>query len=124
MQLHHIALASSSEKKSDRFYRDLLGLEKKDVRMVPAEKMSQIFNISEEARLINYSGNNGLLFEIFVTPAREIVAVSHSCLIVDDRDGFFEKCLRMDVPVHRIPRGDGTFIVFIRDDDNNLFEIK
>jgi catechol 2,3-dioxygenase-like lactoylglutathione lyase family enzyme len=124
MRLHHIALVSSSEENSDRFYRDLLGLEKKDARTVPAEKMAQIFNISEEARLINYGGGNGPLFEIFVTPVRENVPVSHSCLTVDDREAFLEKCRKMDVPVRRIPRGDGTFIAFISDCDNNLFEIK
>jgi catechol 2,3-dioxygenase-like lactoylglutathione lyase family enzyme len=124
MKLHHIALVSSSEEKSDWFYRDVLGLEKKSARQIPADLMTQIFNIDKEARLINYSGSNGLLFEIFVTPVRENVPVSHACLIVDDREAFLENCQQMDVPVHRIPRGDGTFIVFVNDGDDNLFEIK
>jgi catechol 2,3-dioxygenase-like lactoylglutathione lyase family enzyme len=50
--------------------------------------------------------------------------VSHCCLTVDNRDAFLETCERMDVTIHRIPRPDGSFLVFIEDGDKNLFEIK
>jgi len=124
MRLHHVALVNSSEEKSDWFYKDVLGLEKKQARQIPAEQIKKIFNIEEGARLILYAGENGLLFEIFVTRVKENNPVSHCCLAVDNRDAFLENCERMNVTIRRIPRPDGSFLVFIEDGDRNLFEIK
>lgn len=124
MRLHHVALVNSSEEKSDWFYKDVLGLEKKPARRVPAEQIKKIFKINEEARLINYIGDNGLVFEIFVTRVTEEVPISHCCLMADNRDALLDRCEKMNVTIHRIARDDGTFLVFIKDGDNNLFEIK
>lgn len=124
MKLHHIALVSSSEERSDRFYAEVLGLEKKQVRKAPASLMKQLFNLEEEATFINYVGDNGLFFEIFVVRFRESVPLSHCCLAVNDRDAFLTTCEKMSVPIRRFVKKDGGSVVFVEDYDHNLFEIK
>jgi catechol 2,3-dioxygenase-like lactoylglutathione lyase family enzyme len=124
MLLRHVALTCSSEKKSDRFYINLLGLEKSEPKILPMTLSRAIFNVDTELMMINYQGEE-ILFEIFITghlinDARQI---EHVCLEVDDQKGFLNKCRDLGVEVLQIPKGDRT-LTFIRDYDGNLFEIK
>jgi catechol 2,3-dioxygenase-like lactoylglutathione lyase family enzyme len=122
--LHHIALVNTSEEKSDRFYHGLLGLDKKQSRLVPTEQMQKIFGIDQQAKLIYYGNDQGLLFEIFVIGFQETVPVSHCCLMVADRTAFLQTGRHLGVAINQIPKPDGGSLVFVRDWDNNLFEIK
>lgn len=124
MELLHIGLINSSEENSDRFYKDLLGCERKQPRQIPAALMNALFNLNKSATLINYIHKNGLVFEIFIMDAREHTPVSHACLKVEDRDDFLTICKNMNIPVRRFQKDDGGSIVFIEDFDHNLFEIK
>ena len=124
MQLTHIGLTSSSEEKSDRFYGDLLGLTKSEPKSLPAALSKTIFNLDTELVMINYQDEH-VHFEIFVTDHIEDKKqrISHACLEIEDLDGFLDKCRHLRVDVARIPKGDKT-LIFIRDFDRNLFEIK
>lgn len=124
MLLRHVALNCSSEKKSDRFYKNLLGLEKSEPKILPLTLSKAIFNVDTELMMINYQGEK-VFFEIFITghlmnDARQI---EHVCLEVDDLQNFLKKCRDLDVEISQIPKGDRT-LTFIRDYDGNLFEIK
>ena len=123
MELHHIALVCRSEERSDRFYWDLLGLEKQPARDIPARMMNDIFGLTVPATLINYT-RDGLWFEIFIADVAETTPVSHHCLAVDDRRALVEKCRQLNFPVREIPKPDGSSLVFIEDADQNQFEIK
>jgi len=123
MLLRHVALTCSSEANSDKFYKDLLGLNKLEPKVLPSELSKAIFNLGTELRIINYLDED-LHFEIFLTNpigngARQI---EHMCLEVDDLSGFMEKCRSLNVDITQIPKGDKT-LTFIEDDDGNLFEI-
>jgi len=123
MKLHHIALVCRSEEHSDRFYRDLLGLEKQPARDIPATMMNDIFGLTVPAALINYT-RDGLWFEIFIANVAETTPVSHHCLVVPDRLSLVEKCRRLHLRVREISKPDGSSLVFIEDEDQNQFEIK
>ncbi len=123
MKLHHIALVCHSEEACDRFYGRVLGLEKQGKKQIPADVMNDIFQIPSAAKIINYAGEN-LLFEIFITETAEHTPVSHHCLSVADREAFLSSCENSNVTVRRIPKNDGTFLVFVQDDARNQFEIK
>ena len=124
MILRHVALTCSSEKKSDRFYKDLLGLEKSEPRILPKPLARAIFNLDSELSIINYS-NEDIHFEIFITrdSKNSVRQIRHVCLEIDDLETFLKKCGDLDVTVSLIPRDDRT-LTFIRDYDANLFEIK
>lgn len=124
MKLNHIGIACRSSLSSDRFYKELLGLEKRRERLVPARVIKDIFNIDQETLIIDY-GNAQLSLEVFVVPGlEETRPVSHLCLEVTDRDGFLKKCAAMRFKARQIARNDGTAIVFVEDDDGNQYEIK
>ena len=122
--LRHVALACSSEKKSDRFYKDLLGLQKSEPKILPVALSSAIFNIDSELVMINYQ-NEQVHFEIFITDLSVTRSrqIEHTCLEIDDLPSFLKKCNALGVDISQIPKGNRT-LTFIRDPDGNLFEIK
>jgi catechol 2,3-dioxygenase-like lactoylglutathione lyase family enzyme len=124
MILRHVALTCSSEENSDRFYQDLLGLEKSGPKTLPSSLSKVIFNIDNELRMINYTGKDAH-FEIFIAKDSKSSAdpIAHVAIEIDDQEAFLKKCAELDVNVSQIPRGDRT-LTFIRDFDGNLFEIK
>lgn len=127
MQLKHVALTSSSEEKSDTFYSDLLGLTKSETKILPLELSKAIFNLETELVMVNYLNAN-IHFEIFITGHNggakgTSQKIEHTCLEVDSMETFLQKCRSLNVDVARIPKGEKT-LIFIRDFDGNLFEIK
>jgi catechol 2,3-dioxygenase-like lactoylglutathione lyase family enzyme len=124
MILRHVALTCSSEKKSDRFYKDLLGLEKSEPKILPRSLSKAIFNFDSELLMIHYLGKDAH-FEIFITEnsKRTVEQIVHVCLEVEDLNAFLNECHRLEIEVIHVPKGDRT-LTFIRDDDGNLFEIK
>ena len=124
MQLKHVALVCSSEKNSDTFYRDLLGLEKKGSKVLPDTLSRKIFDLNSEYTIINYADNT-LHFEIFIDNPEDtpINGLAHVCLEVDDLPAFLEQCRSLGTPARQIPKENGV-ITFISDFDGNLFEIK
>ena len=124
MILKHVALTYSSEEKADRFFKNLLGLQKSDPKALPISLSKAIFNVEAELRMINYQ-NEKAHFEVFITghSTKRSRQIEHVCLEVEDLPGFLEKCHNLNVDVSQIPKGDRT-LTFIRDYDGNLFEIK
>lgn len=124
MVLRHVGLRCGSEENSDRFYKDLLGLEKSRTKTLPAFLSKSIFNLDAELDIINYL-NEDLHFEIFITDRSKDSSrqIEHLCLEIDDLNYFLNKCNAFGVEVAQIPKGDKT-LTFIRDFDGNLFEIK
>lgn len=125
MQFNHLGLVCRSEKNSDRFYRDLLGMEKLQSKVLPAEMSYQIFGLKNEYRLINY-GKDNLNFEIFISSRQDFVPkqLGHLCLEIEDLPTFLQECEEYGVEINRIPKQDQSFLTFVKDFDGNLFEIK
>ena len=124
MLLRHAGLTCSTEDNADKFYRELLGLNKSEPKTLSADLSKAIFNHDAELQMINYMDDN-IHFEIFVSNQASASQrqIEHICLEVADLAGFIEKCRRMQVEVALIPKGDKT-LTFIKDFDGNLFEIQ
>jgi catechol 2,3-dioxygenase-like lactoylglutathione lyase family enzyme len=124
MRLKHVALTYSSEQHSDRFFQQLLGLEKEAPKALAPSLAKAIFNVDTELMMINYRGEN-LHFEIFITgqPANQKHQIGHVCLQVKDLKAFVNQCHHLHMAVIEVPKGDRT-LTFIRDDEGHLFEIK
>ena len=123
--MHHVALVCSSEKNADRFYMELLGLEKSVPKILSAELVRAIFNIESEMTVINYAGEK-VRFEIFIADqgnAPDAIPLPHVCLEVKEIDKLVEKCRAMGFEVILAPKGE-RILTFILDHDRNLFEIK
>ena len=123
MILRHVALTCSSEEKSDKFYQDLLGLQKSEPKTIPPALSHALFDINSELKIINYQDEN-LHFEIFFSDQNSGGAqrIDHVCLAVDHLEAFLEECRRLQVKIVQVPKGD-KLLTFVSDDDGNLFEI-
>ncbi|MCP4628569.1 MAG: VOC family protein [bacterium] len=124
MLLKHAGLTCSTEDNADKFYRDLLGLNKSEPKTLPLDLSKAIFNLDAELQMINYL-NEHSHFEIFITPQSRPSQrqIDHLCLEVADIVGFIAKCRSMAVEVVLVPKGEKT-LTFIKDFDGNLFEIQ
>ncbi len=123
MLLKHVGLACSNEGNADKFYRDLLGLNKSEPKILSADLSNAIFKINGRLSIINYTSGN-LHFEVFITHrAFKSSPIAHQCLEVNDLALFIEKCRKMGVKIAQVPKAD-KLLTFIEDFDGNLFEIK
>ncbi|MEE8398167.1 MAG: VOC family protein [Desulfobacterales bacterium] len=123
MILKHVALTCSSEENADRFYRDLLGLEKLNRKTLSAELSRQIFDLDMELPIINYA-NDQMHFEIFITDTLNVDdrKIAHTCIEVEDLKEFLARCRNIGGTIRQVPKGDKT-VTFIADPDGNLFEV-
>jgi len=124
MILKHVGLACGTEDNADKFYQTLLGLKKSAPKTLPLELSRAIFNVDAELKIINYMSKD-LHCEVFISSRTDnkYGQIAHLCLEVGDLSEFLQKCRSLGVEVSRIPKGD-RFLTFVRDFDENLFEIK
>ncbi len=120
----HMGLACRSEANADRFFVDLLELAKSEVKTLPAQVSEGLFGVTADLPMVNYTGE-ALQFEVFIDPNRERSndSIIHACLEVENRVGFLARCRVNEVEIIQVPKGE-SLLVFIRDYDGNLYEIK
>ena len=126
MKVEHIAIGYNSEEEADRFFINLLGLEKGRSKFVSADLMKDFFGVRNEHKFIVYSSNQAI-FEVFITnnKTRAQDIFTHSCLLVEDREKLLSKASSMGYDIIKVPRKDGNgYYLFIRDLFRNLYEIK
>lgn len=120
----HTGLAASSEENADRFFVDILGLEKSEPKLIDRKLANDLFEINDELLMIHYWGET-LDYEIFVykeykAPEKQI---AHSCIKVNDLEKIVNKCKDVGLKVIEVPKGSSV-VTFISDYDGNLFEVK
>lgn len=124
MKFVHTGLGASSEENADRFFVNILALEKSAPKVLNKEITYAIFGISEELLIINYKNENVhyeiLVYNEYRAPEKQI---AHSCLQVKDLINIVNKCRKTGLKVVEVPKGTGV-VTFISDFDGNLFEIK
>jgi catechol 2,3-dioxygenase-like lactoylglutathione lyase family enzyme len=124
MRLIHAGLVSRSEERADRFFVDLLGLEKTRKSELPAELAKPLFGVEEGCEIVYYQGED-LVLEVFLTGRPEVAPhrISHPSLEVESRSELLARCAETGVAVREARKGDRA-VVFIEDGDGNLYEIK
>lgn len=122
MLFNHVALVCSSENQCDQFYQNVLGLEKLPSKILSPEMSEKIFGVRREYKLIYY-GNTHLKFEIFLSSQEEKKQIGHVCLELKNREEILKKCAALGMEIIQIPRNGGD-LVFIKDQDGHLFEMK
>ena len=124
MDLIHVGLVSSTEERADRFFRDLLGLEKTRTSHLSRDLVGGLFGVDQDCAIAYYA-NESMTFEVFFTGWSEPSErrISHTCIEVADLAGLLARCREMGFEVREVPKGDKV-VVFIADADGNLFEVK
>ena len=124
MKLLHVALVRRSEAASDRFFQGVLGLARTRTKTVSAELSAQLFGREQEHQLVYY-GNEHLEIEVFVSDRGDFAEthLGHVCLEVEDPQELLARCAAAGIAVRQAVRGSSS-VIFIADEDDNLFEIK
>jgi catechol 2,3-dioxygenase-like lactoylglutathione lyase family enzyme len=124
MRLIHAGLVSSSEDRADRFFGGVLGFEKTRRSALSAELADRLFGVDGGCEIVYY-GSGDLELEVFLIALPEAAGsrIGHLCLEVESRAELLARCEAEGVAVREAPKGD-SLIVFIEDEDGNLFEIK
>ena len=126
MKIDHIAIAQNTEADSDKFFVDLLGLQKIRSFSVSADKMMNFFGVNQEYQFLRYESEN-LSVEVVVTNdnSKSTDLFTHPCLIIENRDELIEKAQKLEISVIKVPRDSGSgYYLFIKDNYDNLYEIK
>ncbi|MHA1271089.1 MAG: VOC family protein [Candidatus Helarchaeota archaeon] len=126
MKFDHYAVFSKSEKDSDRFYGELLGLKKKYSFKVSSEMMNKIFKINEEFKVIRY-GLEEFDIEVFITKSKLKIEnpINHIGIVVKNKDRILKKTLEMGFYVNKVQKPEeNSYYLFIKDSFGNYFEIK
>jgi catechol 2,3-dioxygenase-like lactoylglutathione lyase family enzyme len=124
MRIHHIALISGSEVKADRFYGELLGLEKIRSSTIESALSRGLFGFDRSFRALMYRKDD-VSFEVFVVeePVEIRPRLCHVAIEVDNQAQFLETCRTMVVQIIQVPKEE-RMVTMIQDFDGNLFELK
>lgn len=128
LKIDHIAIASNSIEDSDKFFVDLLGLNKTRTFSVNSELMKEFFGVNKEHSFVRYENNN-IAVEVIINKNRSKAndIFTHSCLNVEDLnvEDLINKAKSMGFKTIKIARKEKEgYYYFIKDFYNNLYEIK
>ena len=122
MKLAHIALSVSDYKEIEKFYTNVLGMKQIKNFVLRKNLASNIFGINEEI-IVFLLQRDKVVFEIFITTVYRKQAFDHVCISIKNREKFINKVLLNGYKVIRIER-EIFDLIFIKDKDGNIFEIK
>lgn len=120
--ISHVALNCDDKEKADIFFIKILGLELKKSFTLPAEKSKEIFGIEEKVSAFSYE-NKYSRFEVFITRNLKPTIFEHTCITIDNKVDFIERCKKYGLKPNIVKRNEKEYL-FVRDFSNNLFEIK
>jgi len=125
MKIEHIAVAQNSEKQSDRFFIDLLAMQKTRTFTVSEELMGRFFGKEKESHFLRYDKDT-FSVEVILTEdnskAQDIF--THNCLLVENPEALIQKAENLGFITIKVPRKDTGYYYFLKDSYLNLYEIK
>ena len=124
MNLIHIGLVNKSQRNADKFFHDILGLKKGEKKYLSSEMSNKIFGFKQASDFVYYY-NDSVVFEVFINDKKGIVddQINHVCIEVKKRDNLAIRCKKAGLEVKKIDK-QGSVMMFIRDFDRNLYEVK
>ena len=123
-RIDHIAVWNSCEKNAYVFYRDILGFEYLYEFHATKRVVEDIFELNEPMNVVVF-GNEETKIEVFINDIKSLSQhpINHICFDVENVEDVMEKVEKMNLPRRIIKRNEHN-IIFIKDFDGNLFEIK
>jgi len=126
MKFEHAAVNSNSVENSDKFFSQLLGMNKVRDFVVKKELINKFFGIDEDMRFLRFEKDDFSIEVIIRTDnSRAKDIYTHLCLVINDRENLIQKAKQLGFKTIKVPRTDkGDFYLFIKDDYGNIYEIK
>ena len=119
-RLQHVALQNTNKKKTEIFFKKILGLQHIKTFTLTKEVTNEIFGINIDVQVYN---NGKTQFEIFITKNQKDYGFEHTCIEINNKEEFIKRCKKYDIKLIFIKKGEKT-LLFVKDFSGNLFEIK
>ncbi|MBW2004740.1 MAG: VOC family protein [Deltaproteobacteria bacterium] len=119
----HIGITINEESDIQAFYKDLLGLKEINKFDLFDDLSEKIFGINNTVP-VRYFSSDDLGIELFLTDKEQKPVYNHICISVQNRDNMIKKAKSMGFPVTKIKRESKDYLLFIKDNSGNIFEIK
>ncbi len=121
----HAALTFRTEAAAEAVFGDLFGMSRIKSTDLGAELCDALFGIDRPSTLILYDGGPSS-FEVFIDPDAPMPSArfEHVCVAVADMDATLARAVALGLQVRRFVAGPDKTVVFLRDVDGNLYEIK
>jgi catechol 2,3-dioxygenase-like lactoylglutathione lyase family enzyme len=123
MQLNHIGLNISGESEVRNFYEAILGFEPVRDIPIPRTIAENFFHEQTETRAFLVKNGN-LALELFLYGNANSTGFAHLCIETDDREKIARLCKKNGYPVMRMQRENKPDLLFIKDRQGNIFELK
>ena len=120
--LNHVALQYSDRKKAEIFFTDILGIPKTRSFTLSDQLSEKIFGI-EKTVDVDVFDNGNVRFEIFITDHKSKSFFDHTCIEIEDKEKFINRCKQNGLKPYTIPKGEKE-LLFVRDFSDNLYEVK
>lgn len=120
--IQHVALEYSDKETADRFFSEILGMEKIKTTILPRALSFSIFGIDSDVDMVVYA-NETSRFEVFIHPKRKEHGFAHVGLKITDQDECVARCKTHGLKPFFIQKNDKQ-LLFVRDFSGNLFEIQ
>ena len=118
----HVALTYADRNKAKIFFTDILGIQLTRTFTVTEKLSDAFFGLKEEVEVDVYD-NGEIVFEIFITKRRKQISFEHTCIEINNKQTFIERCRNYGIEPIIVDK-NGKTSVFVRDFSDNLFEIK
>ena len=90
--------------------------------MLTPKLAKQIFGIKEDVLALSYENEN-TRFEVFITEQLTKNRFEHTCIIINNKEEFIQRCKKHGIQPNLVEKDDKTYL-FVRDFSNNLYEVK
>ena len=118
----HVALQYKDRIKAEVFFKKILGIPLKKTYTVSKELSKTVFDIDEES-IVDVYDNEKMCFEVFITDKKTKYSYEHTCIEIKDKDVFIKRCKEHGIePI--FAKKELRTLLFIRDFEDNLYEIK
>ena len=122
-KLKHVGLTVSKDD-IQNFYIDILGFRADGEFQLNHELSESIFNIKNDIE-VRYLVNNEVTLELFIYPNSDTHhSFQHLCLRMENCEEIYEKALGKKYWSFRRTNAKNQSTYFIKDNMNNLFELK
>ena len=119
----HSALCFSTEENAVKIMEELFMLKKVKSFTAGPELINNLFGVERDVKIIVYNAGT-FDVEVFISKPPDAFTFAHLCFSVDNRKELIELAEKMGLQVTYHERDDNSHIVFIKDLDGNLYEIK
>ena len=123
MKFLHVAVQIEKIENAAFFFEGIFHLERERAYILKENLAEEIFGIKENYNVILYKLDNGFI-EVFIGKKNTCISLNHIALSIPNREEVINAAKKFGLWVYEKERKNKNKLVFIKDPDGNLYELK